>query len=360
MGSKCSKTKPIPPMPSQLHSESSPLTSFKSHPLEHSQMELLHIEELLGRDPDDPQLNLRMAMALYRRGQTEDSQQYFEAVCRTEFPLCLESLLVVSGLFLSRGEYKSSLGHLEAALCTHPTCPELHHQLSEAYRGLSNNEKAMKHLKLSVKHSPGNWEYLNEFGLHCFHRNLLPKAQDCFTRALQLHNDYPQAHNNLGNTYRKQGDSQAALEHYKLAVAKTYKRKFPTALLNLATTFFDLGEVPSALNCFQEALSAGSNIHKLMVAKGYHLLFKSPKTKPGIEALFEGDLHCASTLLTEALQNDPLNPAVNYYLAVTYARLGDSFRTQEYLGAVKAHCGRPIHSGKRFVLYFLKKANGFD
>lgn len=323
-------------------------------------MELLHIEEMLGSDPEDPELNLRMAMALYKRGQTENSQRYFDAVCRTEFPLPFESCLALCHLLLAKGQHKSALGYLKPALCTHSTCPELQHQLAEAYKGLSNNEKAVKHLKLAVKHSPSNWEYLNELGLHCFQRNLLPEAQKYFTRALQLHNDYPQAHNNLGNTYRKQGETQAALEHYNLAVSKTYKRKFPTALLNLATTFFDLGEVPSALNCFQEALSVGPNIHKLMVAKGYYLLFKSPKTKPGVEALFEGDLCRASALLNEALQNDPLNPAVNYYLAVTYTRLGDSLKTQEYLGAVRAHCGRPIHSGKHFVLYFLKKANDFN
>ena len=69
-----------------------------------------------------------------------------------------------------------------------------------------------------------------------------------------MHDNNAKASNNLGNAYRKIGDNYKAVENYLLAIQKTHKRKFATAHLNAAATFFDLGDTKSALSHFEEAL----------------------------------------------------------------------------------------------------------
>jgi len=61
---------------------------------------------------------------------------------------------------------------------------------------------------------------------------------DFYRRAVELRPDFPEAHVNLGNVLRRQGELAAAVEAYRRAIA--LRPQFPEALSNLGNVLRDL------------------------------------------------------------------------------------------------------------------------
>lgn len=93
-----------------------------------------------------------------------------------------------------------------------------------------------------------------------------------------------------------------------------------------------------------------------MVEKGYHLFFKNPKTKEGIEDFLRKEYKIALNTLKEVLQTDIDNPAVNYYTGMCYKKLGRARRAREFLKAAITQGEKPIHRHKNFIRHFVFKA----
>ena len=83
------------------------------------------------------------------------------------------------------------------------------------------------------------------------------EAQAAYARALALKPDFPDAHNNLGNTLKKWGQLDAAAQCYQRALA--LKPDFAEAHNNLGCVFRELGRPEEAAQCYQRALALCPN-----------------------------------------------------------------------------------------------------
>lgn len=281
------------------------------------------LQDLLNQDPKNPNLNIEIALCLYKKSKFNDSFKYFERAIELGAELTFKSCIAIADLETQKSNYDSAIDYYKKALDFNPNEAEAHERLGELYNHKKNHKQSLKHLEEAVQLDPKNCEFGTNLGLMYLNMHLYEKAANSLLKVLENNPEFAKAHNNLGNAYRKIGRSKEAIQHYNLAIDHTPKRKFPIAHVNLATTYFYSGDTISALRHFEEALQVGSNIHKVMVTKGYHLLFKNSKTKGAIECILRQNFSEALSILLEIQKNDQDNLVINYYLGLTYSKLED-------------------------------------
>ncbi|CAG9325449.1 unnamed protein product [Blepharisma stoltei] len=367
MGSKCSKSNNKPENSKSLSFSmgdvetgpdkgNSKKNSSKICILNESYTQLARIEEMLKQDPENPELNEEMGLYLYNKAKYEDSAPYFEKAIEFDGKLSMKSLMAVGDLETQKNQYEEAIEYYTKALSMDPSVAEIHERLGELYSKVKNQSESLNHLEEAVELDPKNCEYGTNLGLMYLNMHQYEESIKCFLKVLEINPEFPKAHNNLGNAYRKIGKPKEAIHHYLQAIECTPKRKFPIAHINLATTYFYTGDTISALRHFEEALQVGSNIHKVMVTKGYHLLFKNSKTKQGIECLLRQQYNEAASILQEVHQTDLENPVVNYYLGLTYSKLDDLKSANICFKKVIELGKKPIHKNKQFIKHFMRKA----
>ena len=276
---------------------------------------LLTIEKIINKCHNNPEILLKVACHLYEKKKFSQSTEIFENILKTEAKLDLKSIIVYIKILIQECKYEESKKMIEEYQQIFPLSDQLIYLNGEISAIEGQTDLAKSCIRKALKINPNNPEYYNIYGLSLMKEKKFGKALKFFLKAFELDPDMAKALNNAGNAYRKLGNTSEAIKCYKAAIDKVPKRKFPIALINLATTCFYTGDIIATLDFFEEALQTGSNIHKIMVKKGYHLLFKNPKTKLAIELLHKHEINKALVLFYEILKNDQNNPVICYYLA---------------------------------------------
>jgi len=340
MGSKCSKCTNKANLSSSLHSPFPDIGNDLENSL-HTSMphlsqddSLLTLEKIINNCPKNPEILLKVACHLYEKSLLTQSTEIFNQVINEGYSLDLKSALVYSKIHLHEKNFEYALGLLNSFLEVFPDSDQLNFLLGELHGVIDNNELSQKYLKKALELNKKNPEYHNLYGLGLMKRKRYGQALRHFFKAYEIDPSMAKALNNAGNAYRKLGDIIEAIKCYNSAINLIPKRKFPIALINLATTCFYTGDMISTLIYFDEALQTGSNIHKVMVKKGYHLLFKNPKTKLAIETFYKQDFIKAACLFTEILKSDQDNPIVSFYMASALVKQGRNLEANEYFKAV--------------------------
>lgn len=164
-------------------------------------------------------------------------------------------------------------------------------------------------------------------------------ARACARRALELDGQSPEAHNLLGQVSAQEGEYDAAMEHFRTAIA--IDDGYPDPMLNAAELLIHpLADYEGAIELCDEVLEfveAREEIVDAMLLKCDALLARGddddarrvldalpegPYEQPGQSYLvgrarFEvGDADAAEAHLQDALREDPRNPDVHYYLGL--------------------------------------------
>ena len=66
-----------------------------------------------------------------------------------------------------------------------------------------------------------------------------------------------------------------------------------------------------------------------MVKKGYHLFFKSPKTKYAIELVYKQDYYKSIQILNDIIKSDVNNPVLHFYMAIALSKLSKTTEANE-------------------------------
>jgi len=268
----------------------------------------------------------------------------------------IKQMLATAVLYKEKRQIGQAQELLLKATEEFPDCALAHSKLGELYIQQKKLDLALQHCQTAKELAPEDAEVLHALGHVMMNMGNYQDALGELTKAVEINPKYAKAHNSLGNVYRKLGDSAKAVRHYITAIENTHKRQFAVAHLNLAATYFDSGDTASALRHFEEALQVSANIHKVMVQKGYHFIFKDPRIKEGIEALLIGDLDEAEKILGAVQAVDPNNLVVNYYLASCYTKKNEHEQAAKLYRAVLRVGSLKINSGKHFVQHFISKA----
>ncbi|HBH73456.1 MAG TPA: hypothetical protein DDY43_08430, partial [Synechococcales bacterium UBA10510] len=124
----------------------------------------------------------------------------------------------------------------------------------------------------------------------------------------QLKPNYPEAHNNLGNALKEQGDLDAAIASYKTALQ--LKPNYPEAYNNLGITLKEQGDLAAAIASYNTALQLNSN-------------YPEAHNNLGIALKDQGDLDAAITSYNTALQLKPNYPEAHNNLGNALKEQGD-------------------------------------
>ena len=135
------------------------------------------------------------------------------------------------------------------------------------------------------------------------------KAAFYLKRAIDLHNDSAQAHNNLGAIYQHLGDHNNAERHLREAIRLRKKDPLPRA--NLARVMIDSGRLPEAERELQHALTLNSE--QLLARRTLvHL------------RLAQGEIEPAIDLLEKLIETFPKAAGLKHDLAMILATHHDS------------------------------------
>lgn len=290
---------------------------------------LLTLEKIIKNFPENPDLLAKFASSIYEKGLIVQAQDCLNRLLSTGYVFDLKSSLVFAHIQIQNKNYESAIETLTQSIENNRKSHEAHALLSEIYSLLSQNRKSIKHIKKALKITKKVPEYYNVYGLYLMKENNHSEALKNFLLAYDLDPTMAKALNNAGNAYRKIGNTSQAILCYIAAINLIPKRMFPIALINLATAYFYIGDILQTLNYFEEALQTGANIHKIMLKKGYYLLFKNPKTKHAIELLIKQEVLKSIQVFTEVLLTDPYNPIVNFYMALNLVKLTRAVEAHE-------------------------------
>jgi Flp pilus assembly protein TadD len=129
-----------------------------------------------------------------------------------------------------------------------------------------------------------------------------PEAIDFFKKALQVRDDFPLAHNNLGLSYGSLGQRDLARGHLERAIL--LDRNFALAYNNLGCLFLEMGELEAAETQLKLALEKAPDMAKAL-------------NNLGIIRGKKGDLGEARRFFEKALEKNPGDPAIQRNIIYT-------------------------------------------
>jgi tetratricopeptide (TPR) repeat protein len=240
------------------------------------------LEQALARNPDDPKVNIALAVA-----------------------------------YLDRGEQARALERLQHAVKVAPDSSEAHNWLGVALLGRADFPQGIAALRKAVALDPGNTRAYANLGSALAKSGDLDEAVGVFRKALALEPDSVAAHFNLGMTLREKGDLEPALEHLR-RVARADAGN-ASVHYEIGLTLRQNGELAAAIAAFERALAIDPELREGYFALGAALKQQSATSRrpgpapasPADEAVGRakaaaggGDLKAAAAALAVALEQD--------------------------------------------------------
>jgi tetratricopeptide (TPR) repeat protein len=157
-----------------------------------------------------------------------------------------------------QGQSAKAVELINRAISLRPSTAAYHSNLAEAYRALSQLDRAVGSCKTALQLWPDFADAHNNLGLALCALGRNDEAVEHFQAAVKLRPDDAQAHSNLGNALRGLGKPEEALEHFRKAVE--LNPKLPLGHTNLGQFLVDVGRAEEALPHCKEAVGMDPNL----------------------------------------------------------------------------------------------------
>ncbi len=173
--------------------------------------------------------------------------------------------IFISGIFLtgsiSCGPSPSSK-KLKTTLHSEQDDPFVNHTRGVMLLHQKEYSSAAGYLKRAAEGEPDNAAYWNDFGLAMSFMGEFNAAKQAFQKALKLHPELTDAHNNLGMIYTEEGKLDKALEEYgKVIQDKTYPTPyFP--YFNIGLLKLKQGQKEAAEMAFEQAIKLKPDFYR--------------------------------------------------------------------------------------------------
>ena len=245
------------------------------------------------------------------------------------------------------GRYAQAAEQLEKLLPYAPKSFEIHEILGLSYAGLSQDEKAVDHLKTAVQIKPDSAEARTNLGTSLMHAGEAELAGEQFRNALSLEPDSYNANHNLGEfniQSGRVGEARPYLEKAQKIKPDSYDNGYDLAMAN-----FMLGRRDEARQVIQELikLKDTGELHNLLgqidekdgkyveAANDFEAAAHLDPTEDNIfdwgsEMLLHRTYEPAITIFQEGAQRFPKSPRILIGLGLAYYSRG------KYDDAIKA------------------------
>ncbi len=256
-----------------------------------------------------------------------------------------------SDSYLQTGKYQAAENRYAAILKSNPNNVQARAAMSMAQAELykldaaekNANQVLAKNPKNSMAHLTKGIVYRNRTAsLDMTYRSkrdeLLAKSASELQQAISYNAHLPEAHNQLGVTYRFMGRNNEAMAEFQKALEMD--PKFSEALLNEGIMRLSSGDVQGAKNQFNQAIKLNS--------KNYMAHYRL-----GEAYIQAGDTHNALKSLNTALSLDRGNAAI-------MAKMGDAYQAQGNTSAAIANYRKAIQSNPAFMPAYVSVSDIFD
>jgi len=187
--------------------------------------------EFLSRNPDDAELQARLAMILAMQGKNQESIEHYQHALRIEpnHPEANNGLGFALGLL---GRWEEAILHHQEALRWKPRFPEARYNLGKAYAALGKPQLAIDQFTEALQLRPDYFEAHERMALVLASQGKLDDALPHFAAAAGVRPDDPEIHFRYGMALYQRNRASEAISQLRTAV--TLKPDWPDALDNLA------------------------------------------------------------------------------------------------------------------------------
>lgn len=252
-------------------------------------------------------------------------------------------------LYYSAGQYEESVREYNEALATNARSADAHIGLGKTLLELNRDTEAEASLQQAIELDPSYWAGFNEMGNFLFANGRFAEAAEYYRNFATRTEDNATAFNNLGAAYYFAADFSKAAEAWDQSLAIRPTR---SAYSNTGTMYFYLGDYATAADRFARAASYAPRDHRLWgnLADAYYytsdmrhvadVIYRqaiefaeervrvNPSDMETIAILGHfyariGEDDLARERSETALASAPDDMYVQYYVALTFAHLGD-------------------------------------
>ncbi len=207
--------------------------------------------QILGQQPDNPQVLHLLGLAAYQRGD------YAVAVANIEraigFSPRVPDYYSNLGLALrAKGEPQRAVEVYRKALQLAPQDADIHNNLGSALQTLGRLDEAVANFRAALRFAGQNPAALFNLGNALFEQRKFEEAAQNFRQAQRLAPQDADIANNLGNALRELGRCEEAAASYQQALRQ--RPGYPAAARNLGWLMQELGRHEEAAGWYREAL----------------------------------------------------------------------------------------------------------
>jgi serine/threonine protein kinase/tetratricopeptide (TPR) repeat protein len=227
----------------------------------------------------------------------------------------VEVRIAAATAYLATGKFNEAIVELQQALKLAPNSDDAYRRLAVAYRRAGRVDDSRRMNEEAIRVNPYYWLNHNAMGEAALRIGDNLRAEQAFSKVIELEPDNVNGFNNLGAIYLMTGRYPEAATAFQRATELV-----PTAdaYSNLGIAYAWQGRFQDALPPYLKAVETSPNVDGWLsnLGDGYRWLGQSDKANQ--------TYHRAITLAYEALQVNPSDARTRSYLGTYYAKKGDT------------------------------------
>lgn len=248
-----------------------------------------------------------------------------------------EVYFTLGSVYTATGKNAQAVEELKRALALEPNSDNGYIRLGRAYLATANTDAAVNALKKAVELNPYYWYNHDQLGLAFYKMGRNEEALKEFQTASDLDPDNAAEHNRIGATYWRMSNWQKCVEEWKKVIAL---QPSADAYTNLGNAYFALGKYREAISHFKKAVLL-NNTHVLFALNLGDAYRQAGQQEEATKAYSD-----AIRLAYQQLQVNPQDAAIMGYLAICYAKRGDTSKALDFI-----HRARGIDKADNQLMY---------
>jgi tetratricopeptide (TPR) repeat protein len=271
--------------------------------------------EALKADPESIDIRNELALAHFRNREFGKAEKLLDEVLHRD-PKNRNGLIMLGGIYASRGDHQQALAMYEKVLEADPEDPEVYLYLGSVYIDQKNFEEAIRVYKKIIAHDDTNVIATYYLGRLSGEVKRYEEARSYYRKVLELKPGFEPALSDMATIYEIEGNFDRALEYYQkvLMVDPSNKR----ARAKIAGLFVRKRDYDRAINEYEKLSDMDREDLSVRVKIGIlHL-----EQERYDEAIREFNLSLAS---------NPNDNAARLYLAMAWRGRGDAKRAIDEL-----------------------------
>ncbi|PYI49388.1 MAG: hypothetical protein DMF11_01235 [Verrucomicrobia bacterium] len=215
---------------------------------------ITHYRQALDVEPGVVQIQSNLGNALVRAGEVEEAIAHLQKALQID-PGYAEAYNFFGNALMKKGQAEEAISYYQKAVALDTSYADAHNNLGAAFWRNGQLKEAIAHYKEAVAINPGSAEMQFNLGNALARKGDWAGAIACYQAALSTERDSVKAakvRNNLGGALEKIGKSDEAFEQFAKAVQMN--ENYPEAHCNLARMLAQQGRRDEAVAHLKEAL----------------------------------------------------------------------------------------------------------